>query len=178
MKRTLRWLGLLSAAIVVTALYYAANVWATPASGFTAKTLALGRFGEMDVFNQLVDPPDAQQPGNNGNVWLSLQKTKGLSDLYVLNNTWQPGGTTGWHSHPGHSLITVTAGTVTVYEGNDPACTPHVYTAGMGFVDPGGGHVHIVRNEGSVVAQTVTVQLVPADSARRIDVPSPGNCPF
>jgi hypothetical protein len=56
----------------------------------------------------------------------------------VQNNVWQPGGTTGWHTHPGHSLIIVTAGTVTAYEGNDPDCTPHVYTQGMGFVDPGG----------------------------------------
>ncbi len=178
MKRRLMWFALLSAAIVVTVLYHVENIRATPASGFTAKTLALGRFGEMDVFNQLVDPPHAQQPGNNGNVWLSLQKTKGLSDLYVLNNTWQPGGTTGGHSHPGHSLITVTAGAITAYEGDDPACTPHIYTVGMGFVDPGGGHVHIVRNEGSVVAQTVTVQLIPADSTRRIDASSSGNCPF
>src|SRR5215211_6166590 len=42
--------------------------------------------------------------------WLSIQKTKGPSDLYVQNNVWAPGGTTGWHTHPGHSLIIVTAG--------------------------------------------------------------------
>jgi hypothetical protein len=58
------------------------------------------------------------------------------------------GGTTGWHTHPGHSLIIVTAGAVTAYEGNDPSCKPTVYTVGMGFVDPGGGHVHNIRNEG------------------------------
>lgn len=173
------WLLLLSAAIAITALYHAESVRATPASGFTAKTLALGRFGEMDVFNQLVNPPDAQLPGNNGNVWLSLQKTKGLSDVYVQSNTFAVGGSTGWHSHPGHSLIVVTAGTVTDYEGDDPNCTPHVYTAGMGFVDHGGdGHVHLLRNEGTVVASTVAVQLIPADTMRRIDAPNPGTCPF
>jgi hypothetical protein len=48
----------------------------------------------------------------------------------------------------------------------------------MGFVDPGGDHVHIVRNEGEVVAQTIAVQLIPAGATRRIDVPAPGNCPF
>jgi len=53
-----------------------------------------------------------------------------------------------------------------------------VYTVGMGFVDPGGGHVHIIRNEGAVVAQTITVQLIPANAVRRIDVADPGNCPF
>ena len=49
-----------------------------------------------------------------------MQKTKGASDLYVQSNVWAPGGTTGWHTHPGHSLIIVTAGTVTAYDGDDP----------------------------------------------------------
>jgi len=155
----------------------------TPPAGFVSKTLAQGRLEQMDVFNQLVDPPFAQDPGNNGNVWLSLQKTKGLSDLFVQNSVWQPGGSTGWHSHPGHSLIVVTAGSVTNYEGDDPSCTPHVYTFVPGqpaptFVDSGGTHVHNIRNEGTVPASTIAVQLIPAGTQRRIDAPSPGNCPF
>jgi len=154
---------------VVTALYVG-KAMATPASGFVGTTLALGRFGEIDTFNQLIPSP--------GNVWLSMQKTKGLSDVYVQSNVWQPGGSTGWHTHPGHSLIIVTAGTVTAYEGDDPDCTPHVYTQGMGFVDPGGKHVHIVRNEGPVQASTIAVQLIPAAATRRIDAPDPGNCHF
>jgi hypothetical protein len=179
MKRSAFLFVLLSTVIAVTALYLAESARGTPAIGFVGTTLAKGRFSEMDVFNQLVGPPDAQQPGNNGNVWTSLQKTKGLSDVYVQNNTWQPGGTTGWHSHPGHSPIIVTAGTVTDYEGDDPSCTPHVYTVGMGFVDHGGdSHVHLIRNEGTVSATTVAVQLIPADTTRRIDAPIPGNCPF
>ena len=162
-------LVLFGAAIVVTALYVG-KAMATPASGFVGTTLALGRFGEIDTFNQLIPSP--------GNVWLSMQKTKGLSDVYVQSNVWQPGGSTGWHTHPGHSLIIVTAGTVTAYEGDDPDCTPHVYTQGMGFVDPGGKHVHIVRNEGPVQASTIAVQLIPAAATRRIDAPDPGNCHF
>ena len=161
-RRKLTWAVLLGAVIVVTTLY-AGKVLATPASGFNGTTLALGRFGEMDVFNQFVPPP------NGGNIWLSWQKTKGLSDVYVQSNVWDPGGTTGWHSHPGHSLITVTAGTVTAYEGDDPNCKPTVYTQGMGFVDPGGDHVHLLRNEGAVEARTITVQLIPAGAARRIE---------
>ena len=30
----------------------------------------------------------------------------------------------------------------------------------MGFIDPGGDHVHIILNEGSVNAQTIAVQLI------------------
>ena len=176
------WLILLSA-VVGAVLYFAGNVQGTPPNGFVGTTIAKGRLEQMDAFNQLVDPPFAQDPGNNGNVWLSLQKTKGLSDLYVQSNVWQPGGSTGWHSHPGHSLIIVTAGSVTNYEGDDPSCTPHVYTFVAGqpaptFVDPGGNRPHIVRNEGKVPASTIAVQLIPAGAARRTDAPSPGNCPF
>jgi hypothetical protein len=67
---------------------------------------------------------------------------------------------------------------VTEYEGGDASCTPHVYTAGMTLVDPGGDHVHIIRNEGSAVARTVAVQMIPAGAVRRIDVEDPGNCHF
>ncbi len=163
---------LVMTAIIVTALFHARNAMATPSSGFVGTTLALGRFGPIDVLNSVV------LPGNSGKVWTALQKTQGLSDVYVQSNVWQPGGTTGWHTHPGQSLIVVTAGTITVYEGSDPGCKPRVYTQGMGFVDAGGSHVHIIRNEGSVEAQTIAVQLIPASATRRIDAPAPGNCPF
>jgi hypothetical protein len=52
-----------------------------------------------------------------------------------------------------------------------------VVPTGSGFVDAG-GDVHIVRNEGNVDLVTVVASLVPAGAARRIDEPSPGNCPF
>jgi hypothetical protein len=67
MRQRLTWLVLLSATIAVTALYHTRNVLATSASGFTSTTLALGRFGEIDVFNHLIPP----------NLWQSRQKTRG-----------------------------------------------------------------------------------------------------
>jgi hypothetical protein len=60
MRRRLTWFVLFSAAIVVTALYHAKKVQATPADGFTGTTLAQGRFGEIDVFNHFI-PPNIQQ---------------------------------------------------------------------------------------------------------------------
>lgn len=104
--------------------------------------------------------------------------TKGDSDLYVVSNVIAPGGHTGWHTHPGPSLITVKSGTITAYEGDDPNCNPTVYTAGQGFVDPGDGHVHLLRNEGTVPAETIAVQLVPDGGSRRIDEPAPDGCPL
>ena len=165
MKRTLMWSLLI---VVVGAGAYGAALLATPASGFTGTTIAVARFGEIEVKNHTI-PADA---------WRAMLKTKGDSDVYVQNNTWVPGGNTGWHTHPGHSLILVTEGAVTAYEGDDPSCTARVYTAGTGFVDPGGDHVHLLRNEGTVQAKTIAVQMIPAGAVRRIDVPAPGNCPF
>jgi uncharacterized cupin superfamily protein len=181
MRRSLL-LVVFSAAIGVAALYYGSKSWATDSSGFAATTLAKGSLPEFEVFNHFILRSLSEE---DKKVWLSMQKTKGTSDLYVQSNTWQaaqpgqPVPSTGWHSHPGHSLIIVTAGTLTDYEGDDPSCTPHVYTPGMAFIDHGGsGHTHIIRNEGSVVAQNIAVQLIPAGQPRRIDVAAPGNCPF
>ena len=101
-------------------------------------------------------------------------KSKDLSDVYVTRNSIDIGGQSGWHSHPGPSLITVTLGEVTVYELS--LCTPVRYHAGEGFVDAGGEHVHLIPNDFGAAAETVAVQFVPQGAARRIDAPEPNNC--
>jgi hypothetical protein len=67
---------------------------------------------------------------------------------------------------------------VTAYHGDDARCAPHIYTAGMGFVDAGGDHVHTIRNETTAEARTITVQVIPAGATRRRDAPDPGRCAF
>jgi quercetin dioxygenase-like cupin family protein len=175
MHRRLTWPLLFSSTIVITALYHPGIARATPAEGYKSTVVAVGRFGEIDASNFF--PLGMKLEGNEQRS-RSLQETKGLSDVYVQSNVWAPGGSTGWHSHPGHSLIIVTAGTVTDYEGHDPNCKPHVYTKGMTFTDPGGEHAHIIRNESNVVARTTAVQFIPAGAERRIDIADPGNCHF
>ncbi len=138
---------------------------ATPGSGITTVNLSVGRFGPIDVKTET----------ETHEVEL---RTRGDSDVYVVSNTFAPGGSSGWHTHPGPSLITVKSGTITAYEGDDPTCTPRIYHAGEGFVDPGGDHVHLLRNETDSPAETIAVQLLPAGAPRRIDAPDPGNCPF
>ena len=152
-------LVLVAALIVIPAL-------ATPQSGLTATQVAMGRFGEINVKTHNFPPHKVKL------------KTKGESDVYVIRNTFAAGGTSGWHTHPGPSLITVTTGEITAYEGDDRKCRPKVYGAGEGFVDPGDGHVHLLRNETSAPAETVAVQILPKGALRRIDAPDPGNCPF
>jgi len=177
MRPRLMGLVLITTVVAIAMLSHVKQARATPAAGFVGTTIAQGTLAEFEVFNHFV-MPHTKMREEDRNVWLSWQKTKGSSDLYVQSNVWQPGGSTGWHSHPGHSLIVVTAGTVSDYEDNDPSCTAHVYTVGSAFVDEGGSHSHIIRNEGDVVAQTIAVQLIPAGQPRRIDVTDPGNCHF
>ena len=179
MRRKLTGFVLLSIGILVVGSFHVGKVFATQVSGFVGLTIAKSTLGAFDVSNRVVLPRVPGSEVEDANVWISKQKTKGASDIYVQSNTWQPGGTTGWHSHPGHSLIIVTAGTITDYESDDPACSPKVYSAGMSFVDEGGTHAHVIRNEGTDVATGVAVQLIPAGGMRRIEVTTvPANCPI
>jgi quercetin dioxygenase-like cupin family protein len=136
----------------------------------TTTILGIGRFAEIDATAKT-----DINPGTPTEFWKSRIKTKKTSDLHVLENTIAPGGTFGWHRHPGPSLVIVKAGTATFYLASDRTCTPHVVPAGSGFVDQG-QDVHVVRNEGSIDLVTVVVSLIPAGFDRRIDEPSPGNC--
>jgi hypothetical protein len=168
---------LFGAAAVIAALCYTGKVLARPAVGFTTTTVVSGTLGDVDLLSKPIIP-DSSENDRRAKAWLSLQKTSEPSNLYVQSNVWQPGGSTGWHIHPGHSLIIVTVGTVTEYEGHDPECKPHVYTQNMVFDDPHDGHAHMIRNEGTAVARTIAVQLIPVGVERRIDVAAPGNCYF
>ncbi len=164
-----RWI-LVVPIVMVALTAFAGSVVATPSSGFKGMSIAMATYG--DIFSHVHTVPAS---------WDELISTKGPSDLYVQQNTWQPGGTTGWHTHPGPSFVIVTKGSVTVYDGNDPSCTPHVYTANTSsnaFVDPGDGHVHVIRNETDEVAQAIAVQLIAAGAVRRQGVSDPGNCSF
>ena len=139
---------------------------ATPSAGFASTTIGPTDFGELDVKGHL-----------EGRLKVTI-RTQGRADVYVVTNSVVPGGYSGWHTHPGPSLVTVKSGTATYYDGDDATCTPHVLVQGEGFVDPGDGHVHMIRNEGADVLELVAFQIIPQGATRRIDVAAPGNCPF
>jgi quercetin dioxygenase-like cupin family protein len=99
------------------------------------------------------------------------------AEVIVQNVTIDPGATTGWHSHHGPVVVVVAAGTMTLYQGDDPSCTPHVYPAGSTFIDPGQGNVHIARNEGTVGIQLLATYFdVPAGAGPALPHPNPGHC--
>lgn len=112
----------------------------------------------------------------SGDWWAKIQ-TQGVSDLHIIEVRIQPGESLPWHQHAGPSFFAVKSGTATLYDGDDPSCTPHAVQAGSTLFEPG-GHAHIVRNEGNVELVNVVVQLLPAGSPRLIPVSNPGNCPF
>jgi quercetin dioxygenase-like cupin family protein len=144
---------------------------ATPASGFTAVQQWKGVYPAFSV-NTASD-----RKADKDDKWDAKLMTKDVSDIYVTRNSIAANGQSGWHSHPGPSLITVTIGTIKAYESTDPACSPTTYHAGQGFVDYG-DHAHLLRNESGAVAETVAVQFLPTGSTRRIDEPKPTNCNF
>ncbi|MCU4750518.1 cupin domain-containing protein [Halobacteria archaeon AArc-curdl1] len=64
------------------------------------------------------------------------------STLVVADVTWEPGGTSGWHRHPGSALVNIVEGELEVTWERD--CLTRTYAAGEGFFDP--GEVHIADN--------------------------------
>ena len=172
--RTHRAIGIALALVALAGaafVTYASGALATPPQGVTTLTLGVARFDSIDAAART-----DVNPGRARDIWKARIETRGATDVHMLQNTIAPGGTFGWHSHPGPSLVIVKSGTATFYDGDDPACAPHVVATGSGFVD-NGQDTHVIRNEGSVDLVTEVVSLVPAGFARRIDEPAPANCP-
>lgn len=160
--KTRFWFVLLTA--VVGVALYGGTVLATPGLGVSSTPFAVGTFEELEAKTLSSD-------------WQARISTKGSTDVHILENRIVPGGTFGWHSHPGPSIVVVKSGALTLYRADDPTCTGRRIGAGSGFVDDG-GDVHVVRNEGAVDAVVYVTSLIPEGAGRRIDQPSPGNCSF
>lgn len=146
---------------LLVAVVAAGVTLATPGSAAVGTTLGRGTLEAGDMIK-------------NRNLKLTVR-----TDIDVVTQTITigAGGHTGWHSHPGPVFVTITAGTMTFYDGDDPTCAPVVYPTGSTFIDEGGGHVHIARNEGTTNLVLYATYLLPVGAPLRTDVPDPGNCP-
>ena len=135
---------------------FAGTVLATPSNmGFSATPLARGTLSQSVHFN-------------SGAVKF---QTKGRVDLVTNTVNLAPGGSSGWHTHPGVTLVTVASGSVVHY---DAHCMATVYPAGTAFVESG-DHPLLVRNESATTpAVNIVTFMVPAGAATRIDKPNPG----
>jgi len=155
-------------AAVVTALVGAAL--ATPSSGIVSATVVA-----RASFADSVDVKFKIKGGRE-----QVIQAPELQDTVMQQIIIGPGGSTGWHSHPGPVVVLVKAGELTFYSSNDPTCTPRTYSAGQAFVDSGQGHVHLARN----LSPSQNVELwatyfdVPPGGPFRLDAANPGNCGF
>jgi quercetin dioxygenase-like cupin family protein len=100
-------------------------------------------------------------------------KIKGPVDVAVVHVTFQPGGTLGWHSHPGATFVMVTSGTVTRVDAR--SCTSETFSAGQGFFEEP-NDVHVALNKTSEPAETYVTFIVPVGAPLRVDEPAPPNC--
>jgi cupin domain len=101
-----------------------------------------------------------------------VSRAPDAGEVVVQEITIGPGGTTGWHSHPGPVVVVVKQGTLTYVRADGGECTATPYSAGTAFVDPGQGHAHTAFNFGSNdLVLFATYFDVPVGGSPRIDVP-------
>jgi quercetin dioxygenase-like cupin family protein len=158
-QRTRIFIAVLSVAIVALA----GVALATPPTGFTTNVLARGSAGQLHVRHD----------------GIRLSSRHGVStDVAVATVTIEPGGSSGWHHHPGVVLVVVQSGTVSFY---DKHCHADVHQAGETFIEssdsPG-----LAKNTGTGTAVVQATFIVPASTPPapptplRIDDPQPKRC--
>jgi quercetin dioxygenase-like cupin family protein len=158
-KRTRIFIAALSVAVVALA----GAALATPPTGFTTNLLARGSAGRLH----------AKHDG------IRLRSRRGVrADVAVATVTIEPGGSSGWHHHPGIVLVVVKSGTVKFY---NKKCRAHVHQAGETFIElsnsPG-----LAKNTGTETAVVEATFIVPASeppappTPLRIDDPQPKRC--
>jgi quercetin dioxygenase-like cupin family protein len=109
----------------------------------------------------------------NNSIEVESQRTS--ADFALAKVVIEPGGTTGWHHHPGVALVSVNSGVVTEYDKN---CNKSVFKAGEGFFETN-GEVHVVHNQGKADAVLYVTFIAPtktpADGLVLLD-PKPKGC--
>jgi quercetin dioxygenase-like cupin family protein len=150
-------LGAIGVAAVAVAL-------ATPSSGFiTNAILAMGV--QPDNINQHVQI--TRNLDGSVDPWQVNVGAQGTTDFYVQHLTLAPGGYSGWHSHPGVLIGTVTSGSIDFYDAN---CQKRTVAAGEVFQENDG--VHGIISAGG--ADLWITYLIKHTMPRRIDEAAPG----
>jgi quercetin dioxygenase-like cupin family protein len=98
--------------------------------------------------------------------------TRGPVDVATVQVTFQPGGSTGWHVHPGPTLVAVKSGKLTLHRAK--GCRSRTFSAGQTFVEFGPDDVNLTRNETGDVTETLVTFLLPVGAPVTVDAPAPG----
>ena len=156
MKRTAL---LMAVGVTVLLALVVGAALATPPKEATVTPLARATLGNFEANNDGIE----------------VESDRHSADIAIAKVVLQPGGSTGWHHHPGVTLVSVASGTVTEY---DNKCEKSVHKAGEGFVESNDA-VHVARNNGNENAVLYATFLVPTnttDEGLRVDEPKPRNC--
>ena len=154
MQRALRW-ALVSAGLagVITAVTLSPGA-ATPPSKLTNVSLALGT------------------NTSDGSIPLQVGTNVAMAQITV-----DPGGSSGWHSHPGGAIVVVQQGSLTVYESIGSHCHTMTYASGQAFIERPGDVMQVVNTGTVPYVLFVTFPRVPQGTLARTDEPDPGTCP-
>ena len=88
-----------------------------------------------------------------------------------------PGGGTGWHTHPGPELIVVTSGVLTFRRSDGVTCVTEQVRAGQAFVGAAAGELHAARNEGADATEFIVGLFdVPPGGSTRSESDPPRSC--
>jgi quercetin dioxygenase-like cupin family protein len=152
MKRTFAPASILAIVAVVAA---SSAVVATSPIGQTASNLVAGTMSSISVIN--TDRVKFQ--------------TKGQVDVAMFTVTYDPSGTSGWHTHPGFLLATVKSGSVLRQIGCAAAIQ---YNPGDTFLESDEQPAGRVSNASdSVSAVLQATQVVPHGTPRRVEATAP-----
>ena len=152
----------LAGLVIFSLLLFARPAAATPPIGLTGVPVASGVLPEVIRAKF--------KAGENG-----FTDGTDVKNIVMVKFTLDPGGTFGWHRHGGPVWAIVTSGTLTIYSGDDPNCTPQVYGVGSAFLDPG-DHTHVGKNETGDPVEVYATFMLPEGGQTRIDAPDPGLC--
>jgi quercetin dioxygenase-like cupin family protein len=144
---------------------------ATPIVGLLFGTiLATGSTNEEIMQHVKVPLPTVvgETSEDQEDEWTAKLFTSGPTTVYVQDVAYIPGGHTGWHSHPGILLSSVTEGSIEWY---DSQCVKHVYNVGDALTES--TQPHYVRNVGTVNARFMVTYILAKGQPRRIDQPAP-----
>jgi quercetin dioxygenase-like cupin family protein len=129
-----------------------------------AALIAALAFGQVTPL-QITPLAQGYSPEHNVNL-----RTKGPTDVLFADLIFQPGGTTGWHLHPGPVVVVVKSGALTEIHSN--GCMT-VHPAGSGFFE-NADEVHNVVNQTGMVTEVYATFLSPDGAQPLIPATDPG----
>jgi mannose-6-phosphate isomerase-like protein (cupin superfamily) len=167
---------------------------ATPSVGFATNVIARGTFVQNFTFGTptVIDVKRKVRIKTKSGVVTRTVKIRVDSILSAITcsptnpcdtafqtATIQPGGSTGWHTHPGATFVAVAQGEGTIYRVIGSDCQATKIGVGTGFAQMP-TELHIVRNEGTVPFVVYTLYVLPPGTPNtgiRVDQPQPTECP-